>query len=102
MSLKRIRVVDLLASDGRVIERADNESAAREALLREEADAFVVYEMLQSEKGGYSGHTKIMSFYTQEDLKDEVERGVLKFQVDGEFLNQNIQDIREIIKKAEE
>jgi hypothetical protein len=81
MGLKRLRLIDVLDEEGRVLTITEDESVAANELVNGVADAFVVYEVLHNGRNGTSGHKNILRFYTREDLNDDIKRGDIKIEM---------------------
>lgn len=81
MALKKVRLFDIIGEDGRLIETVEKVHKGLGALHKGEASAFVVYEVLQNDTGGTSGHKHVINMYTKEELNEDIERGIIRFDI---------------------
>lgn len=81
MALKKVRLFDIVGEDGELIETTRRNSKGLGMMHKNQAAAMVVYEVLQNDKGGTSGHKHVLNIYTREDLLEDIERGEISFEM---------------------
>lgn len=81
MALKKVRLFDMVGESGELIETITNNGKALGMLHKKKAAAMVIYEVLETEQGGTSGHKHVLNIYTREDLLEDIERGEISFEM---------------------